>query len=426
MPSNNNPFAPSPPTEVSQAAHRFPDVLNQDPDLQLRHQQQPYGLQAGYGQQSQGIGGGMMMGGQYGQPQGQGMGGYGGGGGGGGGGLVPQQTGYGYSSPSPVPGFQQPQYTGYQMYGGGGGGGGGGQPQSQQPYQSDLDPYSSLGSSSFAATSNQSSGPNYQQQQQGGGGTLLAVQQTQSHPRDYVHENKAQLMVWDEYAWKQLFSRNASRTLASNAMASSQALREAWESRLASLRAASNSGADPTSVLSLKRDAEDKVDSIHASKMQLDEVKTGWRHSTDTASKARVREALNAGLSSLPSYPSPVHPSQLGGSFNHQLAKDSIMSQYGGAGGQQQQQQPQQGYMQSQQTGFGYGGMQGGQMQMGMGMQPQMTGYGGSGMGMGMGMQPQMTGFGGGAAMPQQQQHQQMTGFGGGAGGGYGGGGGYY
>lgn len=46
-------------------------------------------------------------------------------------------------------------------------------------------------------------------------------------------------------------------------MASSQALREAWESRLASLRAASNSGADPTSVLSLKRDAEDKVGESH-------------------------------------------------------------------------------------------------------------------------------------------------------------------
>lgn len=26
------------------------------------------------------------------------------------------------------------------------------------------------------------------------------------------------------------------------------------------------------------------VDGIHASKMQLDEVKTGWRHSTDVAS----------------------------------------------------------------------------------------------------------------------------------------------
>lgn len=32
----------------------------------------------------------------------------------------------------------------------------------------------------------------------------------------------------------------------------------------------------------------------------MNEVKTGWKHSTDPASKARVREALNAGLSAMP------------------------------------------------------------------------------------------------------------------------------
>jgi len=34
--------------------------------------------------------------------------------------------------------------------------------------------------------------------------------------------------------------------------------------------------------------------------MQMNEVKSGWKHSTDPASKARVREALNAGLSAMP------------------------------------------------------------------------------------------------------------------------------
>ncbi|BGP57009.1 hypothetical protein JCM8202_004556 [Rhodotorula sphaerocarpa] len=414
MPTQNNPFAPAPPTEVSQAAHRFPDVLNQDPDLRhqqqqqqpLQQQQQQYtgaaqqqqygGMmpqQTGYGGQAMGPGQGQQQ--PY-QPQQQ----Y----------LSPQQTGY-YQGGPPNGEFgaqyQQPQQIGY---GGGGGnmmyGGGGGQANPQQPYYSDLDPYSNLGASSFAAQNNQngaSSGPGQQ-----GGGSLLAVQQTTSHPRDYVQENKSQLMVWDEYAWKQLFSRL-------------DALREAWEARVNGLKAASNSGADPTSVNSLRRDADDKVDSIHASKMQLDEVKAGWRHSTDVASKARVREALNAGLSSLPPYPSPVHPSQLGGSFTQKVQKDSIMAQYtgfgGGGGGQQQFQQQQQqmtgyGGMQPQMTGYGGGGGGGGMM----GMQPQMTGYGGGG----GGMQPQMTGYGGSGGM-------MLQGYGGGMPQqGYGGGGPYY
>ncbi|GAA5863652.1 hypothetical protein JCM3774_001203 [Rhodotorula dairenensis] len=413
MPSNN-PFAPAPPSEVSQAAHRFPDVLNQDPDL--RHHQQP---------------------GLYPPPQPA----YGG--------LAPQQTG-GYAPPYQAPpspvgppimaqqqptatgtgGYYanpqlaslQPQQTGYANSGiystSNNSQGGFGHPQ-QQPYFSDLDPYSSLGASSFASSSSSS-----QQQplQQGGSGTLLAVPQTISHPRDYVHENKAALMVWDEYAWKQLFSRL-------------DALREAWETRIDGLKAASNSGADPTNILSLRRDAEDKVDGIHASKMQLDEVKTGWRHSTDVASKARVREALNAGLSSLPSYPAPLSPSQLGGSFIHHAQKEGIMAQYTGyqppQGGLLQPQQT--GYQQQQQqmmTGYGGGGGGGGYSPVPPapvgGMQPHMMGYGGPGgggggggtpvpTGMGMGMQPQMTGYGTGyGGQPSQPQ------------GGYGGGGPYY
>lgn len=48
------------------------------------------------------------------------------------------------------------------------------------------------------------------------------------------------------------------------------------------------------------------TDSILASKFQLSEVQSGWRQSTDAASKARVREALNAGLTSLPGASLPL------------------------------------------------------------------------------------------------------------------------
>ncbi|GAA5960410.1 hypothetical protein JCM8115_001172 [Rhodotorula mucilaginosa] len=394
MPSNN-PFAPAPPTEVSQAAHRFPDVLNQDPDLR-HHQPGLYPPQQGYGlapQQTGGLGGGYASS-PYGTPAPPPLP------------LSPSpQPGYTGYQPQPQP--LQPQQTGYTnsvTYTGGGPAYS--QPQQPQPYFSDLDPYSSLGASSFAAPS--SSGTASHQQQQQGGGTLLAVPQTTSHPRDYVHENKAALMVWDEYAWKQLFSRL-------------DALREAWETRIAGLKAASNSGADPTNVLSLRRDAEDKVDGIHASKMQLDEVKTGWRHSTDVASKARVREALNAGLSSLPAYPAPLNPSQLGGSFVHHAQKDAIMAQYSGYY-QQQPQQPGGAFLQPQATGYQQQQpqMTGYSSGMGMGMQPQMTGYGGGagGMGMGMGMQPQMTGYGGGGGTGTMGYGQQQQPLGGGYGGG--------
>ncbi|GAA5893621.1 hypothetical protein JCM6882_007863 [Rhodosporidiobolus microsporus] len=387
----NNPFAAPPRTQQTDAANRFPDVLNQDPDLQLPHyQQQPqqqYGQQyGGYAQQQQPQLGIQTTGFQQ-QPHQQSSF------------LSPQGTGFGAPSPS---------------YGGAGGYGGGGygQPSPQPAFNtSDLDPYASLGAlSGPTGVSSFGGGGQPQQQQQGGAGgggagaTLLQVQQTQSHPRQFVQENKAQLMLWEEYAWKQLLGRV-------------DALREAWETRKAGIQAAANQGADPTSADHLRKQADNYVDSCHAAKMQLDEVKTGWRHSTDAASKARVREALNAGLSSLPEYPPPLHPSELGGAFHRQAEqswqKNSIMSQFSaGPSSSYQQQQPQQtGY---QQQGYGGGGM----------MQPQQTGYGGGGGygGMQQQMQPQMTGY-----MPQQQ-----TGFGGqggyGAGmGGYGGQqGGYY
>ncbi|BGP18368.1 hypothetical protein JCM10213_000373 [Rhodosporidiobolus nylandii] len=359
----NNPFS-QPSGVVQDTAQRFPDVLAQDPDLQqpsypqygqpqqlqqqytgFQQPQQPYQqpLHTGYPQQPF---------------------------------LAPQQTGFGGGAPSPY-GAPSPGPGGAYSY----------QPSPSSFNTSDLDPYASLGALGGGGGGGASSGGAGGQGQPGG--TLLQVQQTQSHPRQFVHENKAQLMVWDEGAWRALFARV-------------DALREAWEKRKAGVQAAANQGADPTSADQLRRQAEDYVDSIHAARMQLNEVKTGWRHSTDPASKARVREALNAGLSSLPEYPSPLHPQDLGGAFYRQAEdsyrKSGIMAQFsappppqqGGYGG-----------MQPQQTGYGYGYA---------GQQQQQQGYGG-------GMQPQMTGY-----LPQQQ-----TGFYGAAGaGGYGGQQGFY
>lgn len=185
----NNPFAQPPRSQLQDTAQRFPDILAEDPDLRQpqqqgfypqQQQQQPQYQQQQYTgfQQPQQTGYGQQGGGAYLQPQGTG---FGGGGGYGGGGLSPG----GYQQQQ-----QQPQQQFYQ-------------PQPSPSSYADLDPYSSL--SAFA--SQPSPSPSGQQSQQQGGGTLLAVQQTQSHPRQFVQENKAALTAWDDYAWKQLLGR---------------------------------------------------------------------------------------------------------------------------------------------------------------------------------------------------------------------------
>ncbi|KAK4052504.1 hypothetical protein OIV83_002306 [Microbotryomycetes sp. JL201] len=346
----NNPFAPQPQTSVEATASRFPDVSG---ELQQSQQQQQY-----YQQQQQ-------------QPQ-------------------QFSTAYsgGYAQQQPL----QSQYTGFQpsssfgqqlhyeqqqqQYGSMSNG-----PSPQVSFSnSDLDPYSGL--SQLGQTS-------------GGGGSmhtagnrvapagLMNVQQTQSHPRQYVHDNKSLLMTWDDYAWKQLLGRVDS-------------LRQGWEQRKSSISTLGNQGADPTLVESLKRDADNYIDSCHAAKMQLAEVKEGWRHSTDAASKARVREALNAGLASLPEYPPALTPEQLGGAFYQRAYEDhrkqSIMSSFN-TGPQQQPQQT--GYGQQQPQHFGSGGVM-----------SQPTGFAG---GMGMSMQPQQTGY----YQQTGYMHSQPTGYGG-------------
>ncbi|KAK4056943.1 hypothetical protein OIO90_001843 [Microbotryomycetes sp. JL221] len=386
----NNPFAPQPQTSVEATASRYPDVSGELQQYSQQQQSQP----TGYGQYQQ----------------------------------QPQATGYnqGYGQPQPQQQQQQqfqpqssltPQYTGFQpqssfgqqlqhqqsQYGQQqqqyGGAGQGASPQVSFSVN-DLDPYSGL---SQIGTNNTNMGSQTgQQQQRQAAQTLLHVQQTQSHPRQYVHDNKHLLMTWDDYAWKQLLSRVDS-------------LREGWEQRKSSISSLGNQGADPTSIDQLRKDADNYIDSCHAAKMQLAEVKEGWRHSTDAASKARVREALNAGLASLPEYPPALQPEQLGGAF-HQRAyedhrKQSIMSSFSTGPSNnfgQQQQQP-------QQQSFAPG--------MGMSMQPQQTGYYGQQQQQQQPMYGQQTGYGAGIGM--QQTGYPSLGYGGG----YpqqGGAGGYY
>ncbi|SCZ89362.1 BZ3500_MvSof-1268-A1-R1_Chr1-1g01132 [Microbotryum saponariae] len=376
----NNPFAPTPASVVQSTANRFPDISN---DAALQQQQQQH--QSQYGQQQQGY---------YPQQQQQQLG-Y----------LQTQQTGYVSQPPSggayptssmpasPFGAAQQPSYQGQGAYNNQAQAQYGGYPsQQQQPPQqqqfssappvsfsvSDLDPYSHLGTLHQSQLSQPPSPYSSQPQQQGvmmgqDGNMalpshLVNVQQVQTHPRQYVQENKA--------IWTQLLARF-------------DTLREAWEARKSAVKQVALQGADPSAVERLTKDADTHIDSIHASKFQLAEVKDTWRQSADAASqvlprKARVREALNAGLNSLPEYPAPLSPEQVGGAFYRRAAeeyrKQNIMSGYQQpqmTGHPQQHMQPQQYGIQAQPTGY-YPPQQ--QQQPGGYLQTQPTGfYGGGG-----------------------------------------------
>ena len=193
--------------------------------------------------------------------------------------------------------YQQPQYpmssvgtnpTGYPF-------------QSQQPNSynavADLDPYSSLGSASFSNTSSQLSQSQPQPQSQPQHSTSGSYGE---HPRAFVQKFKADLERWDTAAWKQVMLRIAD-------------LRSAWEVRKRDLNSALEgarfNGWSPSEVQQCQamiKEANDHVDTCHASEFQLREVQEGYRHSTDPASKSRVRDALNAGLRSLPEFPPPL------------------------------------------------------------------------------------------------------------------------
>ena len=48
------------------------------------------------------------------------------------------------------------------------------------------------------------------------------------------------------------------------------------------------------------------TDTVAASSFQMQEAFSGYRQSNDVASKRRVREAINAALTSLPEWPQPL------------------------------------------------------------------------------------------------------------------------
>jgi hypothetical protein len=61
--------------------------------------------------------------------------------------------------------------------------------------------------------------------------------------------------------------------------------------------------------MQLLAEADMNIDQITASSLQFQEAE-GYQHSRDAASRNRVREALNAGLRSLPAWPEPLQTSK--------------------------------------------------------------------------------------------------------------------
>jgi len=119
------------------------------------------------------------------------------------------------------------------------------------------------------------------------------------HPREFIRTHKAELEIWDPYAWKQVL----------NAF---DGLKDAWaarkkdaEGRIAQVqRDYGYTGQQEVARLyGVLKDAESKFDSVAASSFQMHEVYHGYRQSGDLASKRRVREATNAALSNLTDWP---------------------------------------------------------------------------------------------------------------------------
>ena len=53
----------------------------------------------------------------------------------------------------------------------------------------------------------------------------------------------------------------------------------------------------------MQKEADSNIDSITASSLQMQEAFTSYRQSSDIASKNRVRESVNAAITSLPDWP---------------------------------------------------------------------------------------------------------------------------
>ncbi|OJT11448.1 hypothetical protein TRAPUB_12000 [Trametes pubescens] len=206
-----------------------------------------------------------------------------------------------YGGGAPQQQQQQPQYSGYPtspQYGQGYQQGYPSQQQQQpqqQQYMAEFDPYSQ----------NQGGTPGA-----GAGGQYPGQPQQRQHPREFVQSHKSELEVWDSYTWKQ-----AQNTFDN--------LKAAWEVRKteleARLRAMGGAGLFGGGAMyggpaqqyaqleNMAKEAGLHVDTVAASSFQMQEVFAGYRQSGDIASKRRVREAINAALSSLPDWPQPLY-----------------------------------------------------------------------------------------------------------------------
>ncbi|EJD06587.1 uncharacterized protein FOMMEDRAFT_138496 [Fomitiporia mediterranea MF3/22] len=243
-----------------------PQQFPQQP--QVQQQQQPYG---GWQQQQ----GPSSPYGGYGTPSGYGSGS-----------MSPQMTGMPYSNgyggglAQQYP--QQQQYSGYSSpqysdasYPGFGGQQGYAQPQ-PQPNVSEFDP---LRSQSQASSSNPGPGPS-----------------GEPHPREYIRTHKQELEMWDNVSWRQ-------------ALNSFDSLRVAWESHKSQVGMRLQQGGyylgpvEGQRLQDLQKQADHNIDTVTASRVQMQEVLSGYRHSADLASKNRVRESLNAALTGLPDWP---------------------------------------------------------------------------------------------------------------------------
>lgn len=202
----NNPFGPTPASVVQQTANRFPEV-EQDSSTSNYYQQQstpqtsyPYpspshqqGSQAPQQYENH----------QYMQAQAQ---------------QQPQQQQQ-YLTPTSTHSFQPQTSFGQQLsaqvtgqQGGGGAYGASNAYSGQyQPYQQQQQQYQGQGGSNaqvpnfldldpYAASPSHQQTPSSQTQSQALPTSLSVFQQSISHPRQYVHDARALLMQWDEYA----------------------------------------------------------------------------------------------------------------------------------------------------------------------------------------------------------------------------------
>jgi len=189
----------------------------------------------------------------------------------------------------------------------------------------DLDPYASLAQLPWAQPT-----PQAQQQQTPASPTSSSFGGAPSfhedHPRSFVRAHKQELEKWDAQIWKQFLN-------------SVTKLKDAWTLRQSVVIKATElynkqwTPEDANRCQTLLQEADSNIDTIAASEFQLSEVESGYRHSSDAASRSRVREALNAGLRALPEWPEELQTS---------AGVTVAYANPGQYGYQQQQPQPQQ------------------------------------------------------------------------------------